>query len=62
MILHALEHAVAKVVDGEPHGGTTDWSISITVSAVEAASAIMDHLNLQKTLMGLEAGMFLNAT
>ena len=61
MILHALEHAVAKVADGEPHDGTTEWSISITASAVEAASAIMEHLNLQKkTLMGLETGIVCN--
>ena len=56
MIIHALEQAI--VVVGTAN--TPTWTAAIDVSAVEAAEAIMHHLNNQKMIMmGLESGIYL---
>ena len=56
MITHALEQAI--VVVGTAN--TPTWTAAIDASAVEAAEAIMHHLNNQKMIMmGLESGIYL---
>lgn len=58
MIIHALEQAVL-VVSTDNTANIPTWTAAIDVSAVEAAEAIMHHLNNQKTIMmGLDSGIY----
>lgn len=57
MIIHALEQALV-IVEGSDTVSAPCWTAAIDASAVEAAEAIMHHLNNQKRIMmGLESGI-----
>ena len=52
MVIHALEQALAKIIDGEcdvcPN---TSWSVEVSVGCIRAATTIMDYLIEQKLIM-----------
>ena len=59
MIIYALEQAVL-VVGTDNTANIPTWMAAIDVSAVEAAEAIMHHLNNQKMIMmGLDSGIYI---
>ena len=59
MIIYALEQAVL-VVGTDNTASIPTWMAAIDVSAVEAAEAIMHHLNNQKMIMmGLDSGIYI---
>ncbi len=54
MLLHVLEQAVECSTSGEE---PQLWDVQISESSVQAAEAIIQHLNTQKEIiMGIDAG------
>ena len=52
MIIHALEQALAKIIDGECDVcPSTSWSVDIPVDCIRASVTIMDYLVDQKLIM-----------
>ena len=52
MIIHALEQALAKIIDGEcDECPSTSWSVDIPTDCIRASVTIMDYLIEQKLIM-----------
>ena len=52
MIIHVLEQALAKIIDGEcDECPSTSWSVDIPTDCIRASVTIMDYLIEQKLIM-----------